>query len=64
MKQRARKETTPRVWTAETPYTYMLTSRIPLELRDRLRRYVDVTMMTITDTVTEALDKYLSERGY
>lgn len=64
MKQRARKNPTPRTWTVQTNDTHMLTARLPLDLRDRLRSYVDSTMMTNTDTVIAALDKYLQERGF
>ena len=64
MKQRARKEPTQRTWTVQTNDTYMITARLPLDLRDRLRSYVNSTMMTNTETVISALDQYLQERGF
>lgn len=64
MKSRARKTPTPRKWTTETAYTGRVCARIPLELRDRLRRYVDGTMLTTTEVIIDALDGYLKTRGY
>lgn len=64
MKQRARKETTKREWTRQTTGSYMCSARLPDELAVRLRRYVDATAYTITDTMIEALENYLKERGY
>lgn len=64
MKQRARKETPERTWTIRTEGTYMIHARVPHELRDRLKAYVDATAYTITDTMIAALEKYLKERGF
>ena len=63
MKSQARKTPTPRAWSATSNGTYMLTARIPLDLMDRLRRYVDATMYTVTDVVIKALEEYLEKRG-
>lgn len=59
MKQRARKNLTPRVWTQETAYTCRIAARIPLDLAARLRRYTEEHNSTTTDTVIRALDQYL-----
>lgn len=64
MKAKARKETTKREWTRQTNGSYMCSARLPDELAARLRSYVDASMMTITDTMIEALENYLKERGY
>lgn len=64
MKDKARKETTKREWTRQTCGSYMCSARLPDELATRLRRYVDSTMYTITDTMVEALERYLDERGF
>lgn len=63
MASRARKTPTPRMWTEETAFTKRIAARIPLDLMDRLRRYVDVTMYTVTDVVIKALEEYLDKRG-
>ena len=64
MKQRARKDVTERTWSITTNDTYMLHARVPLDLMDRLRVYVNSTMMNITDTVIAALEEYLSKRDF
>lgn len=51
------------MWTEETAFTKRIAARIPLDLMDRLRRYVDVTMYTVTDVVIKALEEYLDKRG-
>jgi NRPS condensation-like uncharacterized protein len=64
MASRARKNTTPRAWTEETPFTKRIAARIPLDLNDRLKAYVEGSMYTITDVVIEALKEHLTKRGY
>ena len=48
-----------RKWTRQTKYTVMLNARVPVDLAERLRRYVEYTGATITDTVIHALEDYL-----
>lgn len=50
-----RKNTTERRWRVDTKHTYLVHARIPLDLMDDLRDYVDTTGSTITDTVTNGL---------
>ena len=64
MASRARKNPTARVWTEETAFTKRIAARIPLDLMDRLRAYVDGTAMTVTDVVIGALREYLEKRGF
>ena len=64
MKNRARKTPTERSWTNETAFTSRICARIPIEQKERLKRYVDATMLTTTDVVVDALEKYLKERGF
>ena len=64
MKLKARKNVTERTWTIRTEGSYMIHARVPHQLRDRLKSYVDATAYTITDTIIAALEKYLKERGF
>lgn len=56
-----RKTPTPRTWSRTTNDTYMVSGRIPLPLRDRLRAYVEATGKTITEVLIAALERYLQE---
>lgn len=60
---RARDQSMNRRWTRTTPYTYMLSARIPIEIADRLRAVVDSTARSTTEVVIEALTEYLEKRG-
>lgn len=42
----------------------MLHARVPLDLRDRLKAYIEASGKTITDTVIEALEKHLEKSGH
>ena len=64
MKQRARKNTTPRVWSATTADTKIITARIPLHLVARLWRMADETGNTVTDLLIMAITRLLNDRGY
>jgi len=61
MSNSARKTPTPRTWSATTNSTYMLTARLPLSLMEQLRRHVNYTGWTITETVVAALKEYLKK---
>ena len=63
MASRARKNPTPRRWTEETAFTKRIAARIPLDLNERLKAYVEPTMLTVTDVVIAALDEYLKKQG-
>lgn len=64
MGSRARITPTERVWPTETAFTGRVTARVPLRIRDRLRRYAEETNQTTTDCVVKAIDEFLEERGY
>lgn len=38
--------------------------RLPIEMVKRLRKYIDTTGYTITQVWLDALDDYLTARGY
>ena len=48
-----------RVWSRTTPYTVMISARVPIPLADRLRSYVDSTMLSRSDVVVDAIAEYL-----
>lgn len=64
MKQKARKNVRERTWAIQTSDTYMLHARVPHELRDRLKAYIEASGKTITDTVIEALEEHLEKSGH
>ena len=53
----------PRKWPTETGVTGRVIARIPIELRNRLRKHVEWTHMTTTDVIIIALDEFLRARG-
>lgn len=61
MKSNARDQSKNRKWSRTTPYTYMLSARIPSELTDQLRAYVEYTGASTTDVVCRALREYLKQ---
>lgn len=63
MASRARHTPTPRRWTEETAFTKRIAARIPLDLNERLKSYVEPSMLTVTDVVIAALDEYLKKKG-
>ena len=63
MRSQARDQSKRRKWTRTTQDTYMLSARIPRELTDKLRLYVDYTGDSITDVVVVALHQYLQDHS-
>ena len=63
MRSQARDQSARRKWSRTTPDTYMLSARVPLDLRDKLREYVDYTGYSITDVVVASLRDYLKSRS-
>lgn len=59
MKQMARDQSKARRWSRTTPDTYMLSARIPYDVVEKLRAYVEYTGATVTDVVVRALKAYL-----
>lgn len=64
MQQRARHTPTPRTWPTETAYTGRVCVRMPLDIRDRLRRLAEETGRTTTDCIVSAVREYLKKSGY
>lgn len=63
MATRRRKTPTPRKWTAQTDSTYMITARIPLDLRDAMRERVERTGETNTEFLIRAIENELKNGG-
>lgn len=63
LKQRARITPTERTWPTETAFTGRVSVRMPLDIRDRLRDYAEMTGQTTTDCIVTAVQEYLSKRG-
>ena len=63
VKSLARDQSKNRKWTRTTPYTCMLSARVPIELSDQLRGFVDYTGATTTDVICRALREYLKQHS-
>lgn len=63
MKSMVRDQSKNRKWTRTTPYTYMLTVRIPISLMEQLRTFVDYSGASITDVTCRALRDYLKQHS-
>lgn len=63
MKSKARDQSLRRKWTRTTADTYMLSARIPKDLTDKLRQYVEYTGDSITGIVVMALQQYFTEHS-
>lgn len=63
MRSQARDQSKRRRWTRTTQDTYMLSARIPRDITDKLRQYVEYTGDSITDVVVVALHQYLNEHS-
>lgn len=63
MSNLSRDQSKNRKWSRTTPYTYMLSARIPLDLADALRSFVDYTGVSVTDVVCKALREYLKQHS-
>ena len=58
-----RKTPVPRVWPTETGVTGRVIARIPIGMRNRLRKYVEESGLTTTDCIIVAIDEFLHTRG-
>lgn len=63
MKAHARKNPTPRTWRRTTSGSVMISARLPVDLANKLRAYVDDTSATTTDVVIAALNLYFDGKG-
>ncbi len=64
-KRRKGQRETPvkRVWPTETGVTGRVIARIPIDMRNRLRKYVEESGLTTTDCIIIAIDEFLHTRG-
>lgn len=58
----ARDMSSRRKWSRTTPYTVMVSARVPIPVADRLREYVESTKMSRSDIVINAIKEYLDKQ--
>lgn len=63
MKNMARDQSKNRKWTRTTPDTYMLSARIPYDVVEKLRAFVEYSGASVTDVVVRSLRAYLKEHS-
>lgn len=63
MRSKATDQSKRRKWSRTTCDTYMLSARIPNDLTNRLRHYVEYTGDSVTDVVVVALHQYLKDHS-
>lgn len=59
MRSMARDQSKKRTWSRQTPYTCMMSARVPTWLADKVRDYVDYTGNSVSDVIVVALDQYM-----
>lgn len=59
MRSQARDQSHKRKWSRQTPYTCMMSARVPTWLADKVREYVDYTGNSVSDVIVIALDQYM-----
>lgn len=59
MRSQARDQSHKRKWSRQTPYTCMMSARVPTWLADKAREYVDYTGNSVSDVIVVALDEFL-----
>lgn len=60
MRSQARDQSHKRKWSRQTPYTCMMSARVPTWLADKVRAYVDYTGNSVSDVIVIALDQYMN----
>ena len=63
MRTMARDQSSKRKWSRQTPYTCMMSARVPTWLADRVRAYVDYTDNSVSDVIVVALDEFLKNHS-
>lgn len=63
MRTMARDQSTKRKWSRQTPYTCMMSARVPTWLADKVRAYVDYTDNSVSDVIVVALDEFLKKHS-
>ena len=59
MRSMARDQSSKRKWSRQTPYTCMMSARVPTWLADKVRDYVNYTDNSVSDVIVVALDEFL-----
>lgn len=59
MRSMARDQSKKRTWSRQTPYTTMMSARVPSWLADKVREYVDYTGNSVSDVIVVALDQFI-----
>lgn len=59
MRSQARDQSHKRKWSRQTPYTCMMSARVPTWLADKVRAYVDYTGNSVSDVIVVALDEFV-----
>lgn len=60
MRSQARDQSHKRKWSRQTPYTCMMSARVPTWLADKVRAYVDYTGNSVSDVIVVALDQFMN----
>lgn len=63
MRSMARDQSSKRKWSRQTPYTCMMSARVPTWLADKVRDYVNYTENSVSDVIVVALDEFLKNHG-
>ena len=63
MRTMARDQSSKRKWSRQTPYTCMMSARVPTWLADRVRAYVDDTDNSVSDVIVVAVDEFLKNHS-
>ena len=63
MRSMARDQSSKRKWSRQTPYTCMMSARVPTWLADKVRRFVDKTGGSVSDVIVVALDEWIKRNS-
>lgn len=63
MRSMARDQSSKRKWSRQTPYTCMMSARVPTWLADKVRDYVNYTENSVSDVIVVALDEFLKNHS-
>ena len=63
MRSMARDQSSKRKWSRQTPYTCMMSARVPTWLADKVRDYVNYTDNSVSDVIVVALDEFLKNHS-
>lgn len=63
MRSMARDQSHKRKWSRQTPYTTMMSARVPTWLADKVRDFVDYTDSSVSDVIVVALDEFIKHHS-